>query len=99
MHKYLISIPWSKDDHWDSQAGHLCGIFATGIHHDDCRWICGWEQFGIRYHDWKIKCTQEQLALLKLSLGANVKKDLTIEYRVSGLAKLNDEEKEALGLT
>lgn len=48
-------------------------------------------------HHWKIKCTEEKLILLVLK-GGKIERNITAEARITGLAKLTEDEKEALGL-
>jgi len=95
MNTYIISIVAKKgSSHTEGQA--FCSAMMTnaGIHWDDKIWIMG---RGRDEHHWKIKCTEEQLTLMVLK-GAKVEKNVTKEARESGLAKLTEDEKEALGL-
>lgn len=94
MNKYLVSIAYPNDmKHFESQAHHTSMFRQVGIPYTGYKWHHGQ---GYR-HYWVIKCDGEQLSMLVLS-GATVEKDLTKTHKESGLNKLTEDEKEALGL-
>lgn len=96
MNKYQIRFH-ATDDHFDSQTSNSVLLSRAGISYQDRTCICASSSSKGRYHEWRIKCTEEQLSVLVLS-GAIIIRNLTEQYKTEGLAKLTDDEKEALGL-
>lgn len=94
MNKYQVKIPYLTTNigHYESQDVHMDCFRNAGIR--NYRWYMSQHLA----HNWEISCTHEQLVFLCLSTGAVVQRNLTEEYRVSGLAKLSIDEKEALGI-
>ena len=95
MNTYIISITAKKGStHTQGQSASSAMLNDAGIYWDDKRWVM-WREAG--EHHWRVRCTEEQLTLLVLK-GAKLEKNITKEARESGLAKLTEDEKEALGL-
>ena len=95
MNRYLISLPYEKGGkHFETQAAHYKLIRECGLLFSDSRWCSG----GPGEHTWQVKCDKEQLIMLVLK-GAKIVSDLTAANRSSGLLKLTEYEKEALGIT
>ncbi len=76
----------------------MAKLYAAGLGHHMYQWISGTTDGRSDYHSWKITCDEEQLTYLSVSCNAEVLFNLTDQARKSGLAKLNKDELEALGL-
>ncbi len=95
MNTYIISFTVEKGSthtHGQSETSKI--INDTGVDWRNKRWVMGQ---GSEEQHWRVKCDEEQLTLLVLK-GGKVVKNITELARASGLAKLTDDEKEALGI-
>lgn len=98
MEKYLIQAEYPKGlGHSKSQQLHQSQFSQVGIPYSNFNWTGGSISSKRESHFWTVKCTEEQLTMLSL-LGFKVKGNLTESYKKSGLEKLTQDEKEALGL-
>lgn len=92
MTTYIVSISQGYG-HVQGQSSSMGILDKTGVDWNHRKWVMG---RGYE-HRWRIVCTEEQLTLLVLK-GFTVEKNITKEAKESGLAKLTEDEKEALGL-
>lgn len=94
MNTYQIRLTTPRLGHFAEQAWCSHRLGAAGINYDKRRWVMcqGLDHF------YEVSCDEKSLMFLILSTGATVEKNLTQEWKESGLSKLTDNEKEALGL-
>lgn len=96
--KYLINLEYpSEKAHHVAQSIHRLMLQQVGI--ENFKWYMGTGSMtpNVRIHQWAVECTAPQLTALIL-MGATIVENLTEKNRASGLKKLTDEEKEALGV-
>jgi hypothetical protein len=94
VNRYLIRLTYENGGgHFETQAEQRRMIYGT-IGVSSLKWYQGGPG---DTHTWEVRCDEEQLLMLKLN-GAQIISNLTAKFRESGLAKLNEDEKEALGI-
>ncbi len=98
MNRYLIYAiyPQGPVDR-QSQELHKAQFIQAGLGYTDYVWSHGEGNASEERQYWNVKCTEEQLTMLRL-MNFHIASNLTKNFRKEGLAKLTGDEKEALGL-